>query len=103
MKSPLSLIQFCFIPRVMVLSLACITLGGLVAFGNEAESASHSPPAWKLARRSRLWLEGDSSLHRYRADAKEFYATMSVAPSAQPHFQDSLLKLTQLGAFRPFE
>ena len=71
----------------MILGLGTLSLLALLILrplpkGDAAESAPSAPPSIRIDKGSQLWLEGDSTLHKYRLDAKGLDVRVGEAPSA---------------------
>jgi polyisoprenoid-binding protein YceI len=70
-------------------TFAAIGLAVALAFGGAAVPATTDPDTVRLVLRpgSRLWLEGDSNLHSWKCDAKEFVTELRLeraSPTAPP-------------------
>jgi polyisoprenoid-binding protein YceI len=70
--------------RAGTLAAALLALAAFapVAHGAEAPAAAAGDAALVLAPGSRLWLEGDSTLHKYKAEASGLRLVTTVAPEA---------------------
>lgn len=70
-------------PRSMKMFLV-VALAAVIAAGNaQAQTEGASPvtstsSSIRVAKGSKLWLEGDSTVHRYKADATQFRAELKT-------------------------
>ncbi len=90
-------------PRSAIGVLTAVATLLVFSFPASADPEAAASPTRKLGTTGRVWLEGDSTLHKYRAEANSFDAHFEIVEGADGASPKDLGAAVQAGKFRSFD